>query len=73
MIITDKGSGCGSVGRAVASNSRGLQFESSIWQKLMLNIYCQVSWKDENKEKEEANGPLKKYYHDLSFGCGTVL
>ena len=32
--LEDDGSGCGSVGRAVASNSRGLQFESSDWQKL---------------------------------------
>ena len=30
------GSGCGSVGRAVASNTRGLRFESSHWQ----NLYC---------------------------------
>ena len=27
------GSGCGSVGRAAASNSRGPQFKSSHWQK----------------------------------------
>ena len=45
------GSGCGSVGRAVASDSRGLQFESSHRQKFILNIYCQLYWKDENKEK----------------------
>ena len=31
------GSGCGSVGRAVASNTRGPWFESSRWQNL-LNI-----------------------------------
>ena len=30
----DSGSGCGSVGRAVASNTRGLRFESSHWQNL---------------------------------------
>ena len=38
------GSGCGSVGRAVASNSRGTRFESSHWQKFnsLLNI-CLLS------------------------------
>ena len=29
-----KGSGCGSVGRAVASDTRGPKFESSHWQNL---------------------------------------
>ena len=53
-------SGCGSVGRAVTSNSRGPQFESSHWQKIILNIDCQLYWKDENKEKEAGNGPFKK-------------
>ena len=41
-ITTSLGSGCGSVGRAVASNSRGLRFESSYRQKFILNIYCQL-------------------------------
>ena len=36
------GSGCGSVGRAV----------------VILNIYSQLYWKDENKEKEAGNGPF---------------
>ena len=36
------GSGCGSVGSAVASDSRGLQFESSHRRKFILNIYCQL-------------------------------
>ena len=53
------GSGCGGwVGREVASNSRGLQFESSHRQKYILSIYCQLYWKDENKEKEAENGPF---------------
>ena len=51
------GSGCGSVGRAVASNSRGPRFESSHREKFILNIYCQLYLKDENKEKEAGNGP----------------
>ena len=40
------GSGCGSVGRAVASNSRGPRFESSHWiishQSIIMDIYCQL-------------------------------
>ena len=45
------GSGCDSVGRAVASDSRGPRFESSHGQHFLLNIYCQLYWKDKNKEK----------------------
>ena len=54
-----KGSGCGAVGRAVASDIRGPGFESSHWQ-LLLNIYLllTVCRKDENKEKEAGNGPF---------------
>ena len=63
------GSGCGSVGRAVASNSRGPQFESSHWQKFILNIYCQLYWKDENKEKEDGIGTFKKI---RSFGVYMI-
>ena len=52
-------SGCGSVGRAVASNSRGPRFESSHREQFILNIYCQLySKKDKNKEKEAGNGPF---------------
>ena len=55
IIITAAGSGCGSVGRGVASETRGPRFESSHRQKciFILNI-CLMStvfWKDENKEK----------------------
>ena len=46
------GSCCCSVGRVVASNSRGPRFESSHRQ---INIY-----KYENKEKEAEIGPFKK-------------
>ena len=57
LTIFSTGGGGGSVGRAVASNLRGLWFESSHWQKFILNIYCQLYWKDQNKEKEAGNGP----------------
>ena len=69
---TRLGSGCGAVGRAVASNTSGLGFESSLRQ-LLLNIYLllTVCRKDENKAKEAGNGPffLKKldFYVNLSW------
>ena len=58
------GSGCGSVGRAVASDTRGPRFESSHRQKFnyLLNI-CLLStvyWKDENKEKRGREWPILK-------------
>ena len=52
------GSGCGSVGRAAASYTRDLQFESRHRQNFIYQLYNR---KDENKEKEAGNGPsLKK-------------
>ena len=42
------GSGCATVGKVV---------ESSHQQKIILNIYRQLYWKD---EKEARNGPLKR-------------
>ena len=63
MAVCNKpvGSGCGAVGRAVASDTRRLGFESS-HRQLLLNIYLLliVSRKDENKGKEAGNGPFKK-------------
>ena len=60
----EQGSGCGSVGRAVASNTRGPRFESSHRQIfiyiLKICILSTVCWIDENKEKEARNGPFKK-------------
>ena len=53
------GSGFGSVGRVVASNSRGLWFEFSHQKKFYWAFYCQLYWKDENKEKEGGNGHSK--------------
>ena len=44
------GSGCGSVGRVVSSDTRGPQFESSYFQNLyQAFVYCQLYWKDENR------------------------
>ena len=52
------GSGCGSVGRAVTSDSRGSQFESSHRRKFIMNILLLTVLKDENKDKEAGNGPF---------------
>ena len=62
-----KGSGCGSVGRGVASKSKGMQFESSHQQKIILNIYCQLYRKDENREKEAGNGPFLKRKKEMKM------
>ena len=51
-------SGCSSVGIVVDSDNCGTRFESNHW-RILKNIYCQLRWKDENKEKEARNGPLK--------------
>ena len=49
------GSDGGSVGRAVASDTRDPQFESQHWQSLIYQL--QLNRKDESKEKEARNGP----------------
>ena len=72
-----KSSGCGSVGRAVTSDTRGPRFESSHWQKFIhiLNI-CLLStvyWKDENKEKEAGNGPFLKKRVKSPYQINTYL
>ena len=59
--LNSSGSNCGSVGRAVTSNTRGTQFESSHQQILHWTFcYCQLYWKDEKKEKEARNGTFFK-------------
>ena len=57
------GSGCGTVGRAVACNTRGPGFESSHWQ-LLLNIYflLTVCRKDENKKKRGREWPIFLFF-----------
>ena len=57
-----KGSGCGAVGRVVASCTRGPGFESS-HRQLLLNIYLLLTVCRKNgkrKKKEAANGPFIK-------------
>ena len=49
---------CGSVGRAIVSNIRDLQFKSSHGQNLIMNIFSVNCGKDENKEKMTVNCPF---------------
>ena len=51
------GSGCGSVGRTVASDTKDPQFKSRRWQNFISQLYDR---EDENKEKEAGNFFLKK-------------
>ena len=53
------GSGCGSVGRVVASNTSRLQFESSHWQIFIKYICLPIVncfEKTKIKKKESGNG-----------------
>ena len=53
------GSGCGSVDRVVASNKRGLRFESSHWHKIILNIFTvNCIEKTQLKAKDARNCPF---------------
>ena len=61
------GSGGGSVGRAVASNSRGPWFKSSHWQKLYWTFTVNCIWKDKNKEKEAGNGPFLEHVWNIAM------
>ena len=54
------GSGCGSVGRAVASDTRGLRFESSNQQTFNHIIIINCIEKTKIKKTEAGNGPFKK-------------
>ena len=51
---------CGSVGRAFASNTRGPQFEPSIWQTNLFTVSC---LNDESNEKEARKGHFFKKLH----------
>ena len=55
------GSGCGAVGRAVASKTRGPGFKNS-HRQLLLNIYLLITVcrKEENKEKRGRDLPIFK-------------
>ena len=55
-MVRGRGSGCGTVGREVSSNTRDPWFESSNAQLLLNILLLTVGRKD---EKEAGNGPLK--------------
>ena len=57
-----EGSGCGSIGRVVASNAKNLQFESSPWQfHLLLILLNKLNRYDKNKDKRDRESSnLKK-------------
>ena len=59
QLLCFLGSGCGSVGRAVASVTRGRQFESRHRQIFIEHLFF-VLKKTKIKEKEAMNGPFKK-------------
>ena len=65
-IETKLGSGCGSVGRAVNSNTRGPRFDSSHGQNFNWTIIIvDCIEKTKIKKKEAWNGPLLKHPHLL--------
>ena len=49
----------------VASNTRGPQFESSHWQKFIMNIFTVNCWKDENKKNGSWMAHLKLTFDHL--------
>ena len=55
------GSGCDSVGRAVASDTRDPRFKSSHWQTLIEHFFtANCVEKTKIKIKKAGNGPFKK-------------
>ena len=58
-LTQKEGSGCGSVGRAVASDTRDLRFETSHWQDFIMNIFTVTVEKTKIKKKEAGNSPIK--------------
>ena len=57
--LVKQGSGCGAVGRAVASYTRGPRFESSHRQKFIEHLFTvNCIEKTKIKKKEAGNGPF---------------
>ena len=66
--------GCGSVGRAVDSDSRGPWFESNYRQNWYWYIYCELYRKDEKSKVEVRYGPfLQKLTLELSTRNTTLF
>ena len=70
------GTGCGWIGRAVASNNRRLRFKSSHQQNVLMNIITVNCRKEKNNQKEAEHCPLWNPYHFLfkspNFKCRHV-
>ena len=58
-------SGCGSVGRAVTSDTRGPRFESSRSQNFYIECILSTALKRRNKEKDAGNGPFLKRHLNI--------
>ena len=63
-VDNEQGSGCGSVGRAVASGTRDPHFKSQYRQSFIYQLYIN-NRKDENKEKDARKGPPFKKRRSL--------
>ena len=61
ICLNGQGQGCGSVGRAVASCTRGLRFKSSQWQNVIMNLFPVNCW------KEAINGAFKNTFHNAGI------
>ena len=61
----NEGSGCGSVGRAVAFDTRGPRFDSSHQQNFIEHLFIiNCIEKTKINKKEAGNGPLLKKIHN---------
>ena len=73
LKINPRGSGCGSVGRAVAFDTRGPRFDSSHRQKFIEHLFIiNCIEKTKINKKEAGNGPLfknKSKKHSYEFSC----
>ena len=65
------GGGCGTVGRAVASNTRGPRFESSHWQTLYIEHVSTVNCIEKTKIKKKRSRMAHLFKKMLNFDCLT--
>ena len=65
MLAISKG--CGWVSRAVASDTRGPWFESSIWQNLIVNIFNTNCYKDQITKKAISEVYKSKFRNLANF------
>ena len=63
IILRTLGSGCGSVGKAEASDARGPRFESSHRRNFMTNMFSVNCWNDEKNTKRGREWPIFNITH----------